>query len=372
MKWEAEMKRREFLQKAGVGIAAAGAITALPQSKALSAEKPIVWKVVTSYPPKFPFFQEGTERMAALVERMSGGRMKWQVYAAGEMVGPLEVFDAVSQGGVTQAGSTASFFYAGKSPETQIFSSMPFGMPYRGVMSWIYAGGGIELFRKFYKKFNLYPIQMVATGTEMGGWYRKEINSIEDYKGLKMRIAGLGGKVLAKAGVNVVNVPPSDLFTALERGVIDATDLVNPFIDKRTGLYQVAKHYYYPGWQEPCTTTTLIVNLKVWENLPDDLKAIIEAASADTVSWTIAQGDLVNAQALKELTEKHGVVFKRLPDDVLRELRKFSKEVMEEETAKNPDAKEVYESYKKFQANFTDWMNVSEWSYIDALRNTEK
>ena len=366
------MKRREFLKKAGVGLAAAGAVAALPRKRALGAEKEMVWKVVTSYPPKFPFFQEGTERMAKLIERMSGGRMKWQVYAAGELVGPLEVFDAVSQGRVTQAGSTASYFYAGKSPETQIFSSMPFGMPYRGVMAWIYAGGGIELFRKYYKPFNLYPIQMVATGTEMGGWYRKEIKSIADYKGLKMRIAGLGGKVLAKAGVNVVNVPPSDLFTALERGVIDATDLVNPFIDMRTGLHQVAKYYYYPGWQEPCTTTTLIVNLKVWEALADDLKAIVEAASADSVSWTIAQGDRVNAQALKELTEKHGVIFKRLPDDVLRELHKFADQVMAEEAGKNANAKEAYDSYKKFQADFTYWMNVSEWAYIDALRKTEK
>jgi TRAP-type mannitol/chloroaromatic compound transport system substrate-binding protein len=365
------MKRREFLHKAGIGMAAVGAAATLPASKALGAEKPIVWKVVTSYPPKFPFFQEGTERMATLIERMSGGRMKWQVYAAGEMVGPLEVFDAVSQGRVTQAGSTASFFYAGKSPETQIFSSLPFGMPYRGVMGWLYAGGGIDLFRKYYKRFNLYPIQMIATGTEMGGWYRKEINSIDDYRGLKMRIAGLGGRVLAKAGVNVVNVPPSDLFTALERGVIDAADLVNPYIDKRTGLYQVAKYYYHPGWQEPCTTTTLIVNLKVWEDLADDLKAIIEAACAETVSWTIGQGDLVNAEALKELTQKHGVIFKRLPDDVLQQLRKYADEVMEEETAKNANFKEVYESYKKFQANFTDWMNVSEWSYIDALRKTK-
>lgn len=364
------MKRREFLKKAGVGLAAAGAVAALPKRKASGAEKPIVWKVVTSYPPKFPFFQEGTERMAQLIERMSGGRMKWQVYAAGELVGPLEVFDAVSQGRVTQAGSTASYFYAGKSPETQIFSSMPFGMPYRGVMAWIYAGGGIELFRKYYKPFNLYPIQMVATGTEMGGWYRKEIKSMADYKGLKMRIAGLGGKVLAKAGVNVVNVPPSEIFTALERGVIDATDLVNPFIDMRMGLHQAAKYYYYPGWQEPCTTTTLIVNLKIWEALADDLKAIIETASAECVAWTIAQGDRVNAQALKELTEKHGVIFKKLPDDVLRELRKFADQVMAEEAAKNANSKEVLDSYKKFQADFTYWMNVSEWALIDALRKT--
>jgi TRAP-type mannitol/chloroaromatic compound transport system substrate-binding protein len=347
------MRRREFIGKVGMGLAAAGAI--LP-SRALAKGTTFNWKLVTSWPPKYPILQIGTERLAKRIETMSDGSLKIQVFAGGELVGPLDVFDAVSQGRAVQAGSTAIYYFAGKVPECQFFSETPFGFTAREKSAWMYAGGGLELFEKSLEPFNLVPFHMISTGTQMGGWFRKEIRSLADLKGLKMRIPGLGGKVMAKAGVNVVNLPGSEVFTALERGVIDAI-----------GLHQAAKYYYYPAWHEPGTFAQLLVNRKAWESLPADLQAIVEAACMESVNWTLAQGDAQNGPVLKELVEKHGVLMRKFPDDVLRELRKLTDVVLEEECNKHPKMRGVYDSFLKFKADIDPWMEVSERAYVRAL-----
>ena len=363
------MKRREFIEKIGVlGVAGATGIGAKSAFAAAADDKPIRWKMATSWPPKFPILQDSCDRLAKNIDTMTKGKLKIEVFAGGELVGPLEVFDAVSQGRAVHCGSTAPYYYVGKSPETQFYSDFPFGMPHRGKLSWLYSGGGMELFREFYKPFNLYPIIMLSTGTQMGGWFRKEINSISDLKGLKMRIPGLAGKVMAKCGVNVVNLPGSEVYTSLERGVIDATEWVTPLYDERLGLHRAAKYYYFPAWHEPATTVSFIVNLTAWEALSPDLKMIIEMACAESVSWSLAEADAVNGRVLKELVDKHGVQLRKFPDEVIKQLRSKTKEVMEEESQASPNFKRIYESINKFMGEFTYWMEASEWSYIDAFR----
>ncbi len=362
------MTVRSLTKKLGNVLFAAEIRNSLMTGNALAKEEAIVWRVVTSWPPKFPLLQDGTERLAQNIEKMTGGRLKMQVFAGGEVVAPLEVFDAVSQGKVAQAGSTAPYFYPQKTPDAQFFSDYPFGMTHRGKMAWLYCGGGMELFREIYKPHQLYPFIMLSTGTQMGGWFRKEIKSKDDLNGLKMRIPGLAGKVMAKAGVNVINLPGSEIPSAMESGTLDAAEWVSPLYDISLGLHKSAKYYYYPAWHEPATTVVFVVNLKTWEALPEDLKLCVEMACAESTSWTLAKADVQNPPILKEMVEKLGVQLKKFPDDVIRELRRLTSEVMDAEASANPALKKVYESLKKFQADFNYWMESSEWAYIDGIR----
>ncbi|MBW1711885.1 MAG: TRAP transporter substrate-binding protein DctP [Deltaproteobacteria bacterium] len=359
------MKRREFLGKVGGGAAvAAAAATALSPVSAQAKAKTFKWKLCASWPPKFPALMEGTERLAKNITEMSNGQLQIQTFAAGELIGGLEVFDAVSQGKVVQAGSTALYYYYGKFPEGLLFSEVPFAMLDAEKTAWFYCGGGLELMQKALEPHNMTGFPMISTGTQMGGWFRKEINTIDDLKGLKMRIPGLPGKVMAKAGVNVVNVLGSEIFTNLERGVIDAAEWVNPLLDLRLGFHQAAKYYYYPGWHEPATFAQLLINLKAWNELPAHLKALVTVASAESTSWVKARSDSACGAALKELVEKHGVILKRFPDEVLKKLYKLTKEVMAEEMAKHPGMKPIYEAMMKFKAEVDPWMDVSERAYV--------
>ena len=365
------MQRRDFLGKVALGAAGACAATALGTTKA-SAKDTFHWKMVTSWPPKYPILQDSCERLAKKLEQMTSGRLKIDVFAAGELVGAMEVFDAVSQGMAVQCGSTAPYWYAGKSPETQFYSDYPFGMPHRGKMAWLISGGGMKLFEEFYKPFNMHPIMMLSTGTQMGGWFRKEIKSLADLKGLKMRIPGLAGKVMAKAGVNVVNLPGSEVYTALERGVIDATEWVSPMYDQRLGLQQAAKYYYYPAWHEAATTVPFVVNLKAWNELPEDLKMMVQTACAESVSWSLAEADAKNGKALKELVDNDGVKLRKFPDDVMKQLYTITEEVMAEESKKSAKFKRVYDSITDFRSRYEYWMDHSEYAFIDALRLAQK
>jgi len=360
------MKRREFIKKAsiaGMGVAAAAALT---PALASASDQTFNWKIVTSYPPKFPILQDGVESLAKRIEIMSDGRLKFQVFAGGELVGPFDVFDSVSQGKAVQVGSTASYYFHGKVPSGSLFSAIPFGFTAGEVNAWMYRGGGLEIYRKIFKPYNIYPIPHLSTGTQMGGWFRKEIKSVDDFKGLRFRIPGLGGKAMAKLGANVVLLPGSEIFSALERGVLDACEWAVPVYDLRLGFYQAAKYYYYPGWQEPTTTVDLYLNLQAWESLPPDLKAIIEAACAESLNLSLAEGMDMNSDALKELIEKHGVIIKQFPDDVLKALQKASMEVLEEQAKEDPNTKEVYESFLKFQAKIKTWRRISEGAYAYA------
>lgn len=355
------MRRREFLGRAGAA-AAAGVIAGAP---AVHAAKKLRWKMVTTWPPKFPVFQTGAEMFAKAVKLMSGGRLSIKVFAGGELVPPLGVFDAVRSGTV-EVGHGAAYYWAGKAPEAQFFTSSPFGLTAQQMNSWLYSGGGIDLWSEIYKPYNLVAFPITNTGVQMGGWFNRKIESLKNLDGLKMRVPGLGGKVMARAGVNVVLLPGGELYTALERGVIDALEWVGPYHDMKMGFYRAAKYYYYPGWQEPGPCLELTINRKKWESLPKDLQAIVKAAAAQVNIWSLSELELRNAEALSELTEKYKVKIEKFPDEVLRKLRALSAEALDEAAAGNPKFKRVYGEVKKFAAKIEPWSKMSEKAYMEA------
>ena len=321
------------------------------------------WKMVTTWPPGFPVLQEGAERFADNIKTMSNGRLNIKVYAGGELIPPLQTFDAVSQGTV-EMGHGSAYYWAGKVPEAQFFSTVPFGMTARGMNAWLYDGGGLELWREVYKPFHVIPFPLGNTGVQMGGWFNKEINSLADIKGLKMRIPGLGGKVFAKAGGNPILLAGSEVYTALERNTIDATEWIGPYHDQRLGLYRAAKHYYYPGWHEPGTVLELTVNERAWNSLPADLQAIITtAAQAENVRM-LSEMEQKNLSALAELKQRKDIKIHRFPDDVLQKLKTLTDETLQEEAAKDPKFKHIFDAYQAFRQKNDAWSDISENAYL--------
>lgn len=360
------MERRDFLKKTGVAAATAVAGTALAAPSVLAKEKTYNWKMVTTWPPNLPILQTGAERFARRVGEVSGGRLKIKVFAGGELVPPLGVFDAVSQGTV-QVGSGASYYWAGKVPAAQWFAAVPFGLNPQGINAWFYSGGGLKLWEEVYAPFNLVPRPQGNTGVQMGGWFRKKMETIADYKGLKMRIPGLGGKVISKAGGTVVLLPGAEIFTSLERGVIDATEWVGPMHDLRMGFYKAAKYYYYPGWHEPGACMEVMFNKKAYDSLPKDLQAIIDAVAMETNMWSLSEFEAGNGAALQELITKHKVNLVKFPDELLESLRKLAKETLEEEAEKDKASRKVHEAFKKFKEQVGVWGSVSENAYYNVI-----
>lgn len=326
------------------------------------AAKTYDWKMVTTWPPNFPIFQEGVVRFAEDVKTMSNGRLNIKVYAGGELVPPLQTFEAVSQGTV-EIGHGAAYYWAGKIPAAQFFTAVPFGLNAQGMNSWLYGADGLKLWQEVYAPHNLVPFPMGNTGVQMGGWFNKKIDTVNDLKGLKMRIPGLGGKVFAKAGGTPVLLAGGEIYTALERNTINATEWVGPFHDERLGLYRAAKYYYYPGWHEPGTALELIVNKSAWEGLPPDLQKIIDTAAAATGVWMMSKFEAQNLAALRKLKEEDHVQVLPFPDDVIKELHKLTDETLDEEAAKDPQFKQVYEAFKAFSKDNDSWSALSEAAY---------
>jgi TRAP-type mannitol/chloroaromatic compound transport system substrate-binding protein len=340
----------------------------LPASSGVNNNVTYKWKMVTTWPANFPIFQEGAEKFANDVRSMSNGRLDIKVFAGGELVPALQAFDAVSQGSIEMAHGSP-YYWAGKVPEAQFFSTVPFGMTVRGMQAWLYHGGGLELWREIYKPYNIYPMPMGNTGIQMGGWFNKKINSASDLKGLRMRIPGIGGKVLKKAGGNPVLMSGGEIYTALERGIIDATEWVGPFHDLRLGLNRAAKYYYYPGWHEPGTEFELMVNMAYWEKLPDDLKKIVETAAAANSDWIYTSMEYHNSQALLELKEKRNIEVLEFPKDVMAELKSLTEITLQEEAEKNPKFEKIYAAYRDFQSSYAEWGEMTEAAYRRARSN---
>ena len=373
------MKRRDFLTKAGVGAAAATAaaigLAGCKQEKkeekkaaapAVSKGKKVEWKMVTTWPPKLPLLQTGAVRFAKRVEELTGGNFKIKVYAAGELVPAFGSFDAVSKG-TAEAGSGAGYYWAGKEPAFQWFAAVPFGLNAQGMAAWFWGGNGQKLWDEVGANFNLVCRPTGSTGVQMGGWFNKKIESINDFKGLKMRIPGLGGKVVAKAGGTVVLTPGGEIFTNLERGVIDATEWVGPYHDEIMGFYKVAKYYYYPGWHEPGTVLDNFFNRQAYEKLPKEYQRILDAASYENYSWVLAGFDANNGAALQSLITKHNVNLVRFPDAVMKDLRKMADEVVAEQAAKTPMATKVNNDFQKFRAQVGVWHQISEKAYYNTI-----
>ena len=323
------------------------------------------WRLVTSWPKNYPGLGMAPERIADLVEEMSDGQMQITVYGAGEQVPAFGVFDAVSSGS-HQMGHSGGYFWKGKVPAAQFFTSVPFGLTADEINAWVNRGGGLELWREIYEPFKIYPIPAGNTGTQMFGWFNKEINSLEDVKGLKMRIPGIGGEVLKKAGGIPVTLPGGELFTALQTGVIDATEWVGPYNDLTFGFHQAAKYYYYPGWHEPGPMLELLINMDAWNSLPKHLQVIIETATKAVNQDTLDEYLARNNQALTELIEVHGVELRKLPDDVIEEFRVISNKILSDLAKEDEVIGKVYDSYIEFKDNVTEYHKISEDSFIEA------
>ena len=323
------------------------------------------WKMVTSWPKNFPGLGTAPERFSKMVDDMSAGRLKVKVYGAGELVPALQVFDAVSQG-TAEMGHSGAYYWKGKTPAAQFFTTVPFGLTAQEMNGWIYHGGGLELWQELYAPFNLIPLAGGNTGVQMAGWFNKEINSVEDLEGLKMRIPGLGGEVLKRAGGTPVTLPGGELFTSLQTGTIDATEWVGPYNDLAFGLHKAAKYYYYPGWHEPGSMMELTVNKPAFESLPKDLQVIVTTAAKAINADMLAEYTARNNAALTELVEKHGVDLRALPTDVLNKLRDLSKEVVAEVAAQDPASQKVYDSYIKYRDSVVKYHSISEQAFINA------
>jgi TRAP-type mannitol/chloroaromatic compound transport system substrate-binding protein len=355
-----DMRRRDFIKGFGPGSLIAG--TTLLGAASAKAAPEHRWKMVTTWPKNFPGLGTSANKLAQRINTMSDGRIQVKVYGATELVPAFEVFDAVSRG-TAEMGHGAAYYWKGKSAATQFFSTVPFGLTAQEMNGWLYYGGGLALWRELYAQFNLLPFPAGNTGVQMGGWFNKEINSVEDLKGLKMRIPGLGGEVLKRAGGTPVNLPGGELFTSLQSGAIDATEWVGPFNDLAFGLYKAAKYYYYPGFHEPGTCLEAMVNKQVYDRLPKDLQAIVgnacQAMNLDLLSEYMAR----NPAALSVLVKKHGVELRRYPDDVIRRLRELSGEVVAEIARGDDFSRKVYASYEKFLSQAREWSGISELAY---------
>lgn len=324
-----------------------------------------VWKMVTTWPKNFPGLGLAAENFSRMVGEMSGGRLTVHVYGAGEIVPAFGVFDAVSQG-VAELGHGGAYYWTGKIPAAVFFTSVPFGFTAQEINGWLHHGGGLELWREAYAPFNLIPMAGGNTGVQMGGWFNKEINSVADLKGLKMRMPGIGGEVLNRAGGTAVTLPGGELYTSLQTGVIDATEWVGPYNDLAMGLYEVAKYYYYPGWHETGSNLEIIVNKTAYESLPPDLQAIVTYAARATSQEMLDEYTARNNAALRQLVDEHGVELRRFPDDVIIKLHESSKSALLDLAASDPLAGRVYASFKEFLDNVTAYHHISEQAYINA------
>ncbi|MFK8047281.1 MAG: TRAP transporter substrate-binding protein [Halioglobus sp.] len=330
-----------------------------------SAQQSFHWKIITTWPKNFPGLGTAAENFSRMVDEMSEGRLTARVYGAGEIVPPFEVFDAVSQG-VADAGHGAAYYWKGKVPSSVFFTAVPFGLTAQEINGWLHHGGGLELWREAYAPSNLIPMAGGNTGVQMAGWFNKEINSVEDLRGLKMRIPGLAGEVFAAVGGTPVRIPGGELYTSLQTGVIDAAEWVGPYNDLALGLHEVAEYYYYPGWHEPGAMLEFIVNKDSFNALPADLQAIVTVASRAANQEMLDEYTARNNAALRRLVDEHGVKLRRLPDDVMTALARGSEQAMQELIDKDPMAAKVHSSYKVFYDGVRAYHHISEQAYINA------
>ncbi len=357
--------RRQFLTRAAV----AGGVLGAPAIVKAQGRAQFNWKMTSAYTKGSPFYMDGPGSATDLAKRireMSDGRLNIQVFGAGELIPAFEGFDAV-RAGTVEMNHANSYFWTGKTFAAQYFTAVPFGMNFQGMNGWLYDGGGIELWNEVDAPFGLVAMPCGNTGVQMTGWFKKEIKSVADLKGLKMRVPGLAGKVLANLGVDVKVLPGGEIFPALERGVIDAAEFVGPFQDRRLGLHKAAKYYYTTGWHESSTVSELMINKAAWDKLPKDLQAIVQSAAAACNAISEAWCQKHNSEAMDDL-KKQGVIARPLPDEVVKALRVETQKVLAEAVAKDPLTKKVHDSYFAFKAKYDRWSEISEEAYHVTVR----
>jgi TRAP-type mannitol/chloroaromatic compound transport system substrate-binding protein len=333
------------------------------QPNELSAAAPVKaevfkWKMVTSWPKNFPGLGMAPEKFAQYVNEMSAGRLTVQVYGAGELVPGFEVFDAVSQGTV-QMGHSGAYYWKGKIPASPIFSAMPFGMTATEFNAWLHYGGGMALWQELYQPFGIIPLPGGNSGAQFGGWFKKEINSVDDLKGLKMRIPGLAGEVLKRAGAIPVTLTGGEIFSSLQSGAIDATEWVGPYNDLAFGFYQVADYYYSSVWHEPGTGLEFLINEQAFNALPDDLQHIVKIAANAVNESTLAEYNARNNAALKTLIEQHNVKLRQFPPAVMQALKAHTQALITEQSTADKDFARVWQSYSEFLSSMREYNNLT-------------
>jgi TRAP-type mannitol/chloroaromatic compound transport system substrate-binding protein len=351
------MKRREFLKAAGVGMtASAVAAPAIAQSM-----PEVKWRLAASWPKSLDTLFGGCEYFAKRISEITDNKFQIQVFAAGELVPGLQVLDAV-QNGTVEMGNTALYYYWGKDPAFTFGTALPFGLNARQMNSWLRFGGGADLLNDLLKNFNCTGVAAANTGAQMGGWFRKEIKSIDDLRGLKMRIGGFAGTIMAKVGAVPQQLAAGDIYPALEKGTLDACEWVGPYDDEKLGFYKVAKYYYYPGWWEGCGQAHNIINLAKWNELPKNYQSAISTASGDAWEWVIGRYDYNNPPALKRLLSQ-GVLLRAFPPDVMEASYKAATEIYADLSKTNPHFKKLYDSLVAFRGDSLVWLQVAELSF---------
>lgn len=367
------MKRKEFLKKSAiVGIGSgliAGSCT--EKKETISApniitNKKFQWKMVTTWPANFPVIGVGCNQLAEWINTMSSGRLEIKVYGGNELVPPLQVFEAVS-GGSVEMGHGASYYWAGIEPAFQFFTSIPFGMNAQQMNSWMDFGGGRELWEELYGRFNIIPFSAGNTGVQMGGWFNRKIESMESWKGLKMRMPGLGGKVIERAGATAVLSPGSELYTNLERGVIDATEWIGPYHDYSMGFHNIAKYYYAPGWHEPGSVLECIVNKRDFDQLTLDLQEIVRTACYRVNQQILSEFEAKNNEYLKKIVSESSVEILPYPKEVMEGLKKIALDIYQEMAEKDKWSKKAYTSFNSFQSDIAQWSQGTERAFYNDI-----
>jgi len=361
-------QRRRFLATATAAVAAA----TLVDAPNVIAQPNVQWRMSTAWTPALDHLQGVAQRLAKIVEDTSGGRFRIEVFPGGQIMQPLDCFDAASKGTI-EAFMASAYYWTAKEPAVEWFTTIPFGMNSEGMAAWFHQGDGLKLWEETYAPFNLVPRPAVSSAPQMAGWFRKKTNTISDFKGLKMRIGTpLGRQVYVKAGGAAVLIPAAEIYASLERGVIDAAEWIGPHDDLKLGLQNTARYYYYPGWHEPGNTTAFGFNKKAYDALPIDLRRTLDHAAAACEVYGLADYHVKNAVALARLhTELKGKVeVLQLPAPVLRDLKKLSAEAVGEQSEKTPMAKKVHASFTKFQALVGPWDHVAEGAYHQLVAGT--
>jgi TRAP-type mannitol/chloroaromatic compound transport system substrate-binding protein len=361
------MERREFLR---LGLPVATALAGLACARRQSAPAAhasstvtVRWRLATSWPPNLPVFDHAPHRLAELLSAMSGGRFILEVDPATKHKAPFGVFDLVRNGTYDMA-HTAAYYWKGKDPAMALLTTVPFGMNVWEQYAWFYYGGGLELMEKAFRPHGLLSFPAGNTGVQMGGWFRKEIRSVADFKGLKIRIPGLGGEVLARLGAEPITLPAGELYTALEKRVIDAVEWVSPGIDLLMGFQEIAE-YYYLGWHEPAAELQYLVNRRRFEELPEDLRAMLLVAMKETALDTTSEFYMCNIEGLETLRTKYPrVQLRRFPEEVLAELKQQTQALLQEYAQRSPLFAEIWQHQQRFLQRARQWTEISEQYYL--------
>lgn len=362
------MQRREFVKKAALGAVAGGVLTgcgkAAVDGPAVQTRPSVRWNLASSFGPGLDVLFGACERFSRRVSTLTDGRFQVRVYAAGEVVPPLQVMDAVQQGTV-EVGQSASYYFVGKNPALAFDTTIPFGLTGRQQNAWLHHGGGLELMREVFADFDMLNFPCGGTGAQMGGWFRNEIHSMQDLRGLRMRIPAMGGEVMSRMGVSVQVLSGADVFPALERGVIDAVEWVGPHDDEKLGFHRIAQNYYYPGWWEPGASLSFMVNRRAWERLPDVYKSAFEVASAEVAQDMLASYDTKNPAALKRLLNE-GVRLRAFSPDIMNAGAQETRALLEELAGRDKGFDKIYTAWKRFKDDSFHWFAVAEQSFMNA------